>query len=188
MAEHKPLYRDTFSDAQRLGEVEQWRESHMENVRCCDFITESIDQNYDGHRLGGDVAGDAIARYGFDRVNWVLANTIRQYDYDGRISAENKAWAKGFHIPRDDSGGGWDHQRDFMVPDRTGLVDMVARDARQAWDALRLFHGQQCASVFDFETVAGQVLVLRPPTAKAPAAKDLILQLVLLVTGGERDG
>ncbi|MCL1952748.1 MAG: AbrB/MazE/SpoVT family DNA-binding domain-containing protein [Oscillospiraceae bacterium] len=52
--------------------------------------------------------------------------------------------------------------------------------------------GWQAGDLLAFREKGGKVTVTReyarPPTAKAPAAKDLILQLVLLVTGGERDG
>ena len=158
MAEHKPLYRWSFNEAVRLGETDQWRASWHENIACRDYIDQSIALNYDGHRLGGDVAEHAIAKFGFDRVNWLLANTVCLKDHDGRFSAENKAWAKGFFFEADDI-----HRHDWVIDQsHPGLVDMVVRDARQAYEQLHLFSAQHCDSVFDFETVAGQVLVLKP--------------------------
>lgn len=165
MAEHVPLYHAALDDAQRLDEVEAWRASYLENIRCRDFIGDSIDQNYDGHGLGGDTAGDAIAEFGFDRVNWVLSNTVQLYSYDGRISAENKAWAGEFYIPQDNSGK-WDHRRDYAVHDRADLVDMVVRDARQAWAALRLFDKSHCLPFSEFQNVTGHLLALKPTALK----------------------
>ena len=162
MAEHKPLYRGSFNEAVRLGEADQWRASWHENIACRDFIDQSIAQNYDGHRLGGDVAGDVIAKFGYDRVNWLLANTIRMKDHDGRFSAANKEWARGFYFEADDI-----HRHDWVIDQsHPGLVDLVVRDVRQAYDQLQLFTATQCDSVFDFDTVAGQVLVLKPEMLK----------------------
>ena len=158
MAEHKPLYRWSFNEAVRLNETDQWRASWHENIACRDYITQSIALNYDGMHLGGDVAEHAIEKFGYDRVNWLLANTIRLKDHDGRFSAANKEWAKGFFFEHDDI-----HRHDFLIDDaHPGLVDIVVNQARQAYEQLNLFGAKQCDSVFDFDTVAGQVLVLKP--------------------------
>ena len=103
MAEHKPLYRWSFNEAVRLGETDHWRASHTENIACREYITQTINLHYDGACLGGDVAEHCIAKFGYDRVNWLLANTIRLKEDDGRFSAENKEWAKGFFFEHDDS-------------------------------------------------------------------------------------
>ena len=162
MAEHKPLYRGSFNEAVRLEETDQWRASWHENIACRDYIDLIIAQNYDGHRLGGDVAGDAIAQFGYDRVNWLLANTIRLKDHDGRFSAENKEWAKGFFFEADDI-----HRHDWVIDQsHPGLVDMVVHDARRAYAQLELFDAKQCISVHEFQDVAGHVLVLKPETLK----------------------
>ncbi len=163
MAEHKPLYRQSFSEAQRSGELEDWRASHQENIACRDFIDDAIRQNYQDNRLGGDVVGDAIAEFGFDRVNWVLANTVQHYDYDGRFSNANKAWAKGVFIPR---GKEHDITGDFLLQAHPGLVDLVANQARQAYEQLHMFDAQQCISVYEFQDVVGHVLVLNPDVLK----------------------
>ena len=160
MAEHKPLYRWSFNEAVRLGETDQWRASWHENIACRDYITQSIALNDDGMRLGGDVAEHAIAKFGYDRVNWLLANTIRLKDHDGRFSAENKEWAKGFFFEHDDI-----HRHDFLIDDaHPGLVDIVTNQARQSYDQLHLFDAKQCISVFEFQDVTGHVLVLKPET------------------------
>jgi len=158
MAEHQPIYRPSLREAARWGEKAQWRASHAENIRCRDFITESVNQNHDGLRLGGDTAGDAIAEFGYDRVNFVLANTIRLNNFDGRISTENKEWAAGVFMPDDDG-----YRREFLIDQiNPGLVDIVTRQARQAYDQLNLFDSAHCDSVFDFEDVIGHVLVVNP--------------------------
>ncbi len=39
------------------------------------------------------------AVYGDKRVAWVMAAMVQRHDYDGRYSAQNKAWAQGLQIP-----------------------------------------------------------------------------------------
>ena len=158
MAEHKPLYRHSYNEAVRLNETDQWRESWYENVACREFISENIDLNYDGMRLGGDVADEAIAEFGYDRVNFVLANTIRLKDHDSRFSAENREWAKGFFFEPDDI-----YRHDFSIDEaHPGLLNHVVNQAREAYEQLNLFGKAQCIAIRDFETVAGQVLVVNP--------------------------
>ena len=101
MQEHKPLYLYSREEALRHGERDQWRDSYRENCDCARAIERAIAENYHDNRLE-DCAGGILDRYGFTRVNWVLANTMQQKSYDGRFSEGNKRWAKQFYIPNDD--------------------------------------------------------------------------------------
>ena len=98
MAEHKSVYLWSLQEAQKLNEVDLWRESYKENCTCARAIEQCIDENYADNRLNTDAAKGIIDRFGFNRVNWVLANTIQRKDFDGRISQTNKEWAKGFYM------------------------------------------------------------------------------------------
>ncbi len=98
-----------------------------------------------------------IDRYGFDRVNWVLANTIQQKEDDGRFSSANKAWAKQTYIPEDDVR--WH----FCVESHPGLTDMFVNQARRAWQALGLFDRSHCTEEQNYE---GKLLVLKPSVLK----------------------
>ena len=42
---------------------------------------------------------DVLERFGPDRVQYVLANTVRHKEWDGRISRDNKAWASTMPMP-----------------------------------------------------------------------------------------
>ena len=86
MAEHKSVYLWSLQEAQKLNEVDLWRESYKENCTCARAIEQCIDENYADNRLNTDAAKGIIDRFGFNRVNWVLANTIQRKDFDGRIS------------------------------------------------------------------------------------------------------
>ena len=77
MPEHKPLYPYSLKEAAEWGEKDEWRESYLENCDCARAIERAIDEHYDGERLCF-CANEVIEKYGFDRVNFVLAATVRQ--------------------------------------------------------------------------------------------------------------
>ena len=94
MQNYKPLYLWSLEDAIRNNEKELWRESYKENCDCARTIERAITDAYNyGKSCLDACAKPVIEQYGFDRVNWVLANTVQQKNEDGRFSQENKAWA-----------------------------------------------------------------------------------------------
>lgn len=101
MSEHKSLYIYSLSEAVRNNEKDLRRESYKENCDCARAIEKAIAENYRNNVLN-DCAQPIIEKYGFNRVNWVLANTVLQNKEDGRFSEDNKRWARAFHIPRED--------------------------------------------------------------------------------------
>lgn len=160
MSEHKPLYIWSLDYAVRSNERDLWRESYRENCDCARAIERAISENYHDNSLD-DCVQPIIERYGFDRVNWVLANTIQEKQDDGRFSQENKAWAKGFYIPHDDVR--WH----FCVEAHPGLTDIFTNQARKAWQALGLFDASQCESEKDGQLdYEGKVLVLKGDVLK----------------------
>ncbi|MCQ4022413.1 DUF3849 domain-containing protein [Ruminococcus sp. zg-924] len=146
--------------AVRSNERDLWQESYRENCDCARAIERAINENYHDNRLD-DCTKLIIDRYGFDRVNWVLANTIQEKRDDGRFSQENKAWAKGFYIPKDDVR--WH----FCVEAHPGLTDIFTNQVRRAWRALGLFDASHCESEKDGQLdYEGKVLVLRGDVLK----------------------
>ena len=99
MAKHVSVYLWSLREAQKLGEVDRWRESYKENCTCARAIEQAIDDNYADNRLNTDAAKDIIERFGYNRVNWVLANTIQRKDADGRFSQSKKIGQKDFISP-----------------------------------------------------------------------------------------
>ncbi len=152
MSIFKPLYRYTLQNAIEFDEVEKWRESHRENCKCANDITDTINSHYHDNILDNCVQ-PMIEKYGFDRVNWVIANTIREDIQDGRYSNENKEWATGFDVLSSDQN--WH----FCVTAHPGLVDIFANQLRAAWNELGLFDS---ASVTDETNYEGQLLILKP--------------------------
>lgn len=89
MQNDKPLYLWSLEDAIRNNEKELWRESYKENCDCARTIERAITDAYNyGKSCLDACAKPVIEQYGFDRVNWVLANTVQQKNEDGRFSQE----------------------------------------------------------------------------------------------------
>ena len=152
MSKYKPLYRYTLENALELDEVDQWRESHRENCKCANDITEAINSHYHNDRLENCVQ-PIIDKYGFTRVNWVLANTIRESIEDGRYSSANKKWAERFDVLSSDQN--WH----FCVTAHPGLVDIFTNRLREAWDQLGLYSEKHTVDETDYKS---QLLILKP--------------------------
>lgn len=73
-------------------------------------------------------------QFGFDRTLYVLANTVRQKDHDGRISRDNKAWATTIPVSEDKNSFGDDRSSAFVVDSHPGLSDLFV--ASQFWPLL----------------------------------------------------
>ena len=98
-----PLYRYSLREARRLGEIDEWKESHAENVRCRDTIDAMVAERYRNNILPHDIIVDACKEFGINRVGWVLATTVTENDYDGRYGEENKQWARtAFYLPKEE--------------------------------------------------------------------------------------
>ena len=154
---HKAVYPWSLKDAKRCSEEELWRESYKENCDCARVIERAISNNFSDNKLNTDAACEIIATYGFDRVNFVLANTVQRLSDDGRISADNKEWAKRIYIPKDDIC--WH----YAVDSHSGLTNMFLDRVRKEWENLKLFDKSHCSDEGYYED---KVLVLKPSSLK----------------------
>lgn len=160
MPKHKPVYTASRREAERLGEMNEWVESFAENCTCARAIDEAIAEGYGDNRLNKDCAKNILEEYGFDRVNWVLANTIREGEHDGRYSRENKEWAKRFSVPKDEQFRNYN----FALRSHPGLADVFTNLVRKAWKNLGLYEGEQCyPEKLDFK---GKIVAIRPDCLK----------------------
>jgi len=154
---HKAVYPWSLKDAKKSGEEDLWRDSYKENCDCARAIERAIRDNFSDNSLNTDAVSGIIATYGFDRVKFVLSNTIQRRSEDGRISAENKEWAKGVYIPKDDIC--WHYE----VDSHSGLTNLFVDRVRSEWDKLKLFDKSHCSDEGYYED---KVLVLKPSTLK----------------------
>jgi len=138
MDKHIYLYPWSIEEAKRHDQLDEWRASHKENCACARAIEEAIKSGYHDNCLDDNIVQPVIEQYGYDRVNHVLANTVKEYSTDGRISQTNKDWAQKFYVPKSDQN--WH----MAVSAHPGLTDLFINQARQAWQKLGLFDIHHC--------------------------------------------
>ena len=128
-----PVYPYSAAFARENGELEQYRESYKANIACKEAIEAAIRDHYADNSLNTKAAVKQVAEiFGFPRMLHVLANTIKQKDWDGRFSTDNKRWAATQHVFEDKDGFNTDRNIYFIVDQaHPGLVDMLTRDARR---------------------------------------------------------
>lgn len=122
-----PLYLHSAAYASEHGETAQYRLSYRANLACKEAIEQAINSNYGDNRLDTESAvKDVMDQFGAERVQFILANTIQSKDRDGRISQDNKAWAKTVPMPEDS-------ETRYLVVDQVnpGLTDLFTRKARK---------------------------------------------------------
>ena len=131
MKDATPVYPYSAAYAREHGELDAYRTSHKENVACKQAIEAAIRGHYRDNSLGREGAQQVIEQFGLERVQYVLANTVRQMDWDGRISPDNKAWAKNIPVYEDKDHWGNDRNLDFVVASHPGLTDLFTTQVRR---------------------------------------------------------
>ncbi len=129
-----PVYKYPAAYARENSELEQYRASYKANVACKEAIETAIRDNYSDNRLGKDAVKQVVERFGFERTFYVLATTVREKDWDGRISRDNKEWAKTIPVFEDADAWGHDRNRYFVVDAvHPGLTDIFLNQARREY-------------------------------------------------------
>ena len=131
MKDITPVYSYSAAYAREHGELDAYRASHKANVACKQAIEAAIREHYRDNSLGREGAQQVIEQFGLERVQYVLANTVRQKDWDGRISPDNKAWARSIPVYGDINHWGDDRNLDFVVASHPGLTDLFTSQVRQ---------------------------------------------------------
>ncbi len=159
MTDTRPFYPHSFEEAKRNNDMDSYKQSTQANIDCKNAIETTIKNNYDGQRLGKDLAKQVIAEFGIDRTAYVLANTVKHKDHDGRMSAANKEWAKEIFVPPDKSDG-MDRNSYFVVDSHTGLTDLFVNQFKREVAKLNLWDKSQVnpPTDLDFE---GKVMVIK---------------------------
>lgn len=152
------LYHHSAAYASEHGEMAQYNRSYQANSACKEAIEQTISAHYAENRLDTEAAvKDVLEKFGAERVQFILANTIQHKNHDGRISQDNKAWAKTIPMPED---SGASRHCAYLVVDgvNPGLTDLFTRQARKTMQE------QQKSSVL-------QKLKQEPPAHKPAAPK-----------------
>ncbi len=136
------LYPYSRTEANRRGETRMYEDSFRENVSCARAIEQAIRDHFDesSEGLKEGCAQAVLERYGFKRVNFVLANSLKQMGCPYLLSEETRLWGLGIRVPPD--GG---YNRYFIVDTAASLLEAFVSQARQAYQALGLFDPEHCA-------------------------------------------
>ena len=153
-----PLYPHSAAYASEHGEMAQYNRSYQANSVCKEAIEQAISAHYAENRLDTEAAvKDVLEKFGAERVQFILANTIQHKNHDGRISQDHKAWAKTIPMLEDSDAP---RHCAYLVVDgvNPGLTDLFTRQARKTMQE------QQKSSVL-------QKLKQEPPARKPAAPK-----------------
>ncbi len=127
-----PVYPHSGEYARKHGELEQYRESRKANISCRVAIEEAISKHYRENRLDDIAVKEVVDTFGYDRTLHVLAVTVQQKDWDGRISRDNKEWAKSMTIPENRMEGGADRNIELIVGSHSGLMNLFLIEVRHS--------------------------------------------------------
>ena len=162
------LYRGSHGDAVRAHEEELWEKSFRENVCCARAIEKAIRQRADPNDpsfLPDDCIAPVLEQYGFKRVSYVLAHTVKENDaipaLRSLVSEEAREWANRQNVIPDASYG-----RYYEVDAATADVNRLVRQTQEAYQSLNLFGHEHCAAGMYDGSVKYKVLVLSPNTLK----------------------
>ena len=105
-----PVYYGTAEHARNAGELEQYRASAKANRECRDAIDKAIAEHFDGFHLRPEALTDVLMIHTPERIATVLAMTVKDRKYDGRLSLRNKAWAETVATPAEDKCYGYAYE------------------------------------------------------------------------------
>ena len=125
-----PVYNHSGSYAHEHGELEAYRASRNANIACRDAIDDAISRHYNDNSLHADAVTEVIDGFGFERTMYILANTVRQQNQDGRYSSSNKKWAQTIDVCENPDGFGSDRQCELVLRSHPGLINIFTSEAR----------------------------------------------------------
>lgn len=127
-----PVYPHSAAHAKKNGELDAYRQSHRANVDCKDAIEKSIADHYKDNRLDAVCVKEVIDCFGMERTAVVLAATVQDKDWDGRIDTRNKEWAKTIPVPNDLNFYGEKKSREFVCHQvHPGLINIFVNCFRK---------------------------------------------------------
>ena len=158
-----PVYPHSALYASEHGEVNPYMDSYCANLDCVAAIREAVNKHYDYGSYHFDTEGAAkqvIEQFGLERALYVLANTVREKAWDGRISHDNIEWAKSYPVADDVDTFGRRRNTDYIVDAvHPGLTNMLVKEMRKQ------------AEREQKPSIRGQLAAARPEQNEKPAAK-----------------
>lgn len=121
MSDLKKLYLHNAQYAIEHDEIAEYRENMMKNIQCANAISAAITALYNNNKLDSDKAIHSILpTYGLDRIEYVVAYTIKSSPWDGRYSTQSKVWAAS--VPTVDDSNSYKYE----INAHPGLIDLFA--------------------------------------------------------------
>ena len=129
-----PVYKYPGEYAREHGELEQYRASGKANVACKQAIETAVNGHYNNNYLDTKAAvREVVERFGYERMFYVLAVTVREKDWDARISQGNKNWAKTIPVFENRDELGFNRGTAFVVDCHSSLTDMFVTGSRHEY-------------------------------------------------------
>lgn len=146
-----PIYLQTGDYAREHNEREMLRASRRADEACRDAIDNAIREHYDGSHLDSSFLPQIIEDFGAERVEYILATTLREHTYDQRYSRVNQEWAAGIEISESEQT-----RLNCLLTSHpvviNGIVDNVRQNAKDAEEEAEQMTAEEApAAQVDFE-------------------------------------
>lgn len=164
--DHPYVYPNSRAEARRLGQTQMHEDSFRLNVECARAIEQAIRDHFDeaDDTLTEGCAQSVLKRYGFKRVNFVLANSLKEFHKSAckhLVSDGIYQWGKKTFVPPD---GKYNHY--YEVDTAAALLETFIGQTRDAFQALGLFGPEHCTGNRHEQDYTGKVLVLSTDTLR----------------------
>ena len=124
--EQGTIYLNTAQYSVEHDEIEQYRISHRQSEECREAIDKAISENFDGMHLKDGFIPELVDKFGMERVQYILATTIRENLGDGRYSLENKGWAENIAVSESQ-----DERRNCCLRSHPAVIDGVVNSFKK---------------------------------------------------------
>lgn len=121
-----PVYLQSAQYAIEQGDLDEYRNSRALSEECRDAIDKAISENFDGMRLKDGFISELVDKFGKERVQYILATTIRENLGDGRYSPENKGWAENIAVSESQ-----DERRNCCLRSHPAVIDGVVNSFKR---------------------------------------------------------
>ena len=161
------VYPNSRAEAHRRKETQMHEDSFRLNVDCARAIEQAIRDHYDeaDKSLTEDCARSVLEKFGFKRVNFVLANSLLEFQKSINckhlVSEGTYQWGRRVFVSPDG-----EYNRYYAVDTAAGLLEAFIGQTRDAYQALGLFGPDHCAGDRHEQDFKGKVLVLSPDTLR----------------------
>lgn len=120
------LYKKSFSEAKKSGEIGLYHKSNKVNQRCANMIDTIASAHYENYNFHAtDTLDDIMQRgYSLERIALVVAVNIADKNWDARLSSNNISWANEYlsAFPEEIK----DKRSAYYITMHPGLLDMFA--------------------------------------------------------------